>query len=153
MNFSGCWGNFPGGCYSDRQKVHYQDDVCVMSCWQWPSLDVRRNCHHLAACLWSACWPEAEEAFCFPVSAEREVLTFNALYITYDKVQACSQLQGSCQATEMLMMPLKESMFQRYCLSTFQNKQQKWDHGIRLTGSVLSYMPFPYRNQAKKCSS
>lgn len=137
MNFSGCWGNFPGGCYGDRQKVHYRGDACVMSCWQWPSLDVRRSCHRLIARLWSPCWPAVEEAFCFPVSTKGEVLIFNALSISYDKVQACSQLQQSCQAMEVLTMPLKVSMFQRCSLSTLQNKQQERDHESRLTGSVL----------------
>lgn len=143
MNFSGCWGNFPWGCCSDRQQVHYWGNM------QWLFLDVSRNCHPLAACLPSACWPGAAEAFCFPDSAESEALIFNAFCITQGKVQACSHAHGSCQAMEMLMMALKYSTFRRYCLPTFQNKLQEWDHGSRLTGSVLSYMHFPCRNQAK----
>lgn len=60
--------------------------------------------------------------------------------VIYDKTQACSQLQGSCQAIEVLTRPLKGSRFQRYCLCTFQIKQQEWDHGSRLTGSVLPFL-------------
>lgn len=137
MNFSGCSGNFPGGCYSDRQTVHYWGEEYVMSCWQWPSLDVRRSCQHLATCLWSAGWPEAEEAFCFPVRTRSEVITFKALFITYDKVQACSQLQGSCQATGV-HNALERSTCPRYCLSTFPNNGR---NGIMRVDWLALYFP------------
>lgn len=137
MNSSGCGGNFPGGCYINRQKVHYQGDACIMSCWLWPSLVIRTNSHRLAAWLWSARWPDVEEAFRLPASAEREVLVFNALYTTSDKVQACHQLHGSCQAVEVLTVPLKETTFQRSVCPHFKTNRS----GITEVDQLALYFP------------